>query len=83
MEKTVEVHLDENVDARAIAEVVQEASKYESTLHLLAGNVRANVKSIMGMMALQLHEGDKITLVAEGGDETEAIAGLEACFTKA
>ena len=83
MEKTFEVHLEENVDARTIAQVVQVASKYESTLHLLAGNVRANVKSIMGMMALQLREGDQVTLVAEGGDETEAIAGLEAYFTKA
>ena len=83
MEKTIEVNRDQNVDARAIAHIVQVASKYESTLHLLAGNVSANVKSIMGMMALQLHAGDKITLVAEGGDETDAIAGLESCFTKA
>ena len=83
MEKTIAINLEQGDVARQIAQVVQVASKYESTLHLLAGNVSANVKSIMGMMALQLREGDKITLVAEGGDETEAIAGLEACFTKA
>ena len=83
MEKTIAVNLDREVDARMVAQVVQVASKYESTLHVLAGNVSTNVKSIMGMMALQLRRGDEITLVAEGGDETEAIAGLEACFTKA
>ena len=82
MQKTISLTLEEEEYARKIPQVVQIASKYESTLHLLAGNVSANIKSIMGMMALHLHEGDHITLVAEGGDETEAIAGLEACFTK-
>ena len=82
MEKTIAVNLKQDVDARMVAHVVQVASKYESTLHLLAGNVCANIKSIMGMMALQLREGDRITLVAEGGDDTEAIESLEACFTK-
>ncbi|MBR5968900.1 MAG: HPr family phosphocarrier protein [Lachnospiraceae bacterium] len=68
------------VDARGIAKAVQLASHYESALHIKARNMSANLKSIMGMMALELAKGEEITLVAEGSDEEEALAGLQHYF---
>ena len=35
----------------------------------------------MGMMSLSLQEGEDITVVAEGKDEKEAVAGVEGFLT--
>lgn len=83
MKKTFSVSLEDELDAREIAEVVQRAGKYESSLHLLVRNAKVNLKSIMGMMALHLTKGDEVTLVAEGADELAAIDGMQACFQRA
>ena len=40
-------------------------------------NKRVNVKSIMGMMSLQLGNGEELTVVADGDDEADAIQGVE------
>ena len=78
MEKTsFHVNLSSGLDPRSIAEIVQVASRYDSTLHIQAKETRVNAKSIMGMMTLQLNPGEEITLVAEGGDEQDALNGLQ------
>ncbi|QSF13924.1 HPr family phosphocarrier protein [Mycoplasma sp. Mirounga ES2805-ORL] len=41
-----------------------------------------NLKSIMNVMALDIHNGDIITVEANGIDEEEAIATLEDIFKK-
>ena len=43
----------------------------------IAHLVQINAKSIMGMMSLKLQKGECITVVAEGQDEHEAVAGIE------
>ena len=78
--KKVTIGTKEVVDARGIAEAVQLASHYESSLHILVRNMSANVKSIMGMMTLELTKGEEVTLVAEGADEKEALDGLQHFF---
>ena len=42
------------------------------------GSKKINAKSIMGMMSLNLSEGTAITVAADGEDESEAVAGVEA-----
>ncbi|MBR0163084.1 MAG: HPr family phosphocarrier protein [Lachnospiraceae bacterium] len=70
------------LDGRQIAQAVQLADSFESALHLLQDNARINLKSIMGMMTVQLKAGDEITLTAEGKDEKEAVARLSEFFGK-
>lgn len=82
MEKTIAVDSAEGFDTRRLAEIVQKASSFESTLHLLVRNAKINLKSIMGMMSLRLEEGEEITLVAEGIDAADALSGMETCFHK-
>ncbi|MCQ4957027.1 HPr family phosphocarrier protein, partial [Veillonella parvula] len=36
-----------------------------------------NAKSIMGMMTLQLREGEEVLVKADGADEEEALEGIE------
>ncbi len=70
--KTVEVSMQEGLDTRPIAMLVQMASQYESTVYIEYDEKHVNAKSIMGMMTLALKNGDKVDVVTDGGDETDA-----------
>ena len=75
--KTVVVNLPADAEARPVAVLVQIASKYESKITINSQNRRINAKSIMGMMSLALAPGEKVTVIADGTDEDDAIFGME------
>ena len=58
--KTVEVSLQDGLDTRPIAMLVQTASQFESTVYIEYDKKHVNAKSIMGMMTLALKNGDKV-----------------------
>lgn len=72
-EKSIEIKMAEDFDARPIAMLVQIASRYESSVHLVAEGKKINAKSIMGMMSMALNQGETVTIVAEGNDEKDAV----------
>ena len=61
-QKTVEVKLKQGLEA------VMNAKFPGKTV---------NAKSIMGMMSLALAPGEKVTVIADGTDEDDAIFGME------
>ncbi len=75
--KSIEIKLPRGLEARPVAELVQLASKYESTVHIKAQSKKVNAKSIMGMMTLNLTSGEEVTVIADGSDEESAIADME------
>jgi catabolite repression HPr-like protein len=75
--KSIEIKLPRGLEARPVAELVQLASKYESTVHIEAQSKKVNAKSIMGMMTLNLTSGESVTVIAEGSDEESAVADME------
>lgn len=75
--KSIEIKLPRGLEARPVAELVQLASKYDSTVHIEAQSKKVNAKSIMGMMTLTLESGENVTVIAEGSDEEAAVADLE------
>lgn len=75
--KTIEVRLENGLDARPVALLVQEASKYDSKIYMEAAGRKVNAKSIMGMMTLGLNNGEEITVSTEGSDEELALENLE------
>ncbi len=77
IKKEVEIQLENGLEARPIALLVQVASQYESTIYIESEGKRVNAKSIMGMMTLVLSAGDKIVVSADGKDEEEALSGVE------
>lgn len=78
MEKrNIRVKLDSGLKARHIALLVQEASKYDSTIYLQSGEKRVNAKSIMGMMTLWIDISEELEVTADGTDEQEALDGIE------
>ena len=76
MKKSV-VKMQQDFEARPIANLVQVANRYESKIYLEHGDSRVNAKSIMGMMSLALLNGEEILVDAEGADEAEAVAAIE------
>lgn len=81
--KHITVDLPANQEARPVAMIVQVASRYNSVLHMESDHVRANVKSIMGMMAFGLKNGMEVTVTAEGSDEAEALDAVAKQLTRA
>ena len=74
--KDVQINFRTGSDARPIALIVQEASKYDSKIYLETNNKKVNVKSIMGMMSLVLKNGTKVNISADGPDEELAIENI-------
>ena len=81
IKKPITIQLSNGLEARPVAMLVQVASQYESQIYVENGTRKVNAKSIMGMMTLGLDNGEEITVVAEGSDETEAMRGIETYLT--
>ena len=57
--KNVEIKLQNGLEARPVAMLVQVASKYDSVVYLESAGKKVNAKSIMGMMSLGLNAGEE------------------------
>lgn len=75
--KDIQIKLESGLEARPIALLVQEASKYESKIYIESGDKKVNAKSIMGVMSLGLDNGEALKIYAEGVDEQAALEGIE------
>lgn len=75
--RNILIQLKNGLEARPVALLVQEASKYESTIYIQTEEKKVNAKSIMGMMSLGLGEGDELTVAADGTDELTAVNNIE------
>jgi len=64
--------------ARAAARLVGLTSQYQSSIEIERNGRRVNGKSIMGVMMLAAAQGSEITIHADGADEAEAMAAIEA-----
>ena len=75
--KDIRVNLENGLEARPVALLVQEASKYDSKIYIQSKDRRVNAKSIMGMMTLGLDNGETLEVSADGTDEQFAVDGIE------
>lgn len=69
--------------ARPAALLVQAAGKFDSEINLEYKSRKANLKSIMGVMAMGIPQGSEFSISAEGSDEETAIASLHETLDKA
>lgn len=75
-QKAVTIKLEQGLEARPVAMLVQVASKHSSSVYLEAEGKKVNAKSIMGMMSLGLDSGEMVTVIADGPDEEAAVADM-------
>ena len=68
------------IHARPAGILVKKTQPYASEITLVKGDKQANGKSMRSVMGLGARNGDEITVQAEGADEADAVAELEAFF---
>ncbi len=64
--------------ARPATFFIQKANTYKSSIWVEKDDRRVNAKSLLGVLSLGIAKGMTVTLIADGSDEKEALAGLVA-----
>ncbi|WP_042351154.1 phosphocarrier protein HPr [Bacillus massiliigorillae] len=77
IEKSFTVISEVGIHARPATLLVRTASNYDANLTITYNGKEANLKSIMGIMALAIPNGANIRIFADGQDATAAITSLE------
>lgn len=75
--KKIKIQLQNGLEARPVAVLVQVASQFDSRIYVECGDRKVNAKSIMGMMTLGLDTGEEVIVSAEGDDEENAMNDIE------
>ncbi|HCE46997.1 MAG TPA: HPr family phosphocarrier protein [Lentisphaeria bacterium] len=65
---------------RPMAKVVQIASQFQSEVFIECNDVRANGKSILELMMLQISPKTEFTVLAYGDDSTDAVQAIREFF---
>ena len=63
--------------ARAAAKLVHTAARFRSDIKIRKGDEEVDGKSILGILLLAAGHGSKLTVKANGEDESEALAAVE------
>jgi len=64
--------------ARPAAVLANAAKKFSSDIRLQLGEQHANAKSVVAIMGMEVSHGDRVVLVAQGSDASEAVQSLAA-----
>ena len=62
--------------ARPATFFIQKTNSFKSSIWVEKEDRKVNAKSLLGVLSLGIAQGMTITLLAEGSDEDEALAGL-------
>jgi phosphocarrier protein HPr len=76
-EINLEIKNDVGLHARPAALFVQTASKFNSTITVKNGEIKANAKSLLSVLTLGAGNGAVITVIAEGQDAGQALKALK------
>ncbi|MGN0354482.1 MAG: HPr family phosphocarrier protein [Muricoprocola sp.] len=68
---------------KSVADICTESIKYQSQITLQSGNTVANAKSVLNILTACAKFGNKVTLICDGKDETEALEKLGELIEKA
>jgi len=86
LRKEMQIDITKEPEKHPIAKLVQEASRFSSSIFFEYKDKNVNAKSIMGMMTFvgimkkALEENDKITLSVDGSDEEDALKSMSSFF---
>ncbi|MGB0956358.1 MAG: HPr family phosphocarrier protein [Panacagrimonas sp.] len=76
VQREVEIVNRLGLHARAAAKLVTLASSFSADVRIRKDGRQVSGKSIMGVMMLAAAQGSRITLVAEGEDQVQALDAL-------
>ena len=81
-EKEIIVTNPKGIHARPSAMLVQSATDCQSTITLIHGDKKANIRSIFDIMMLCATHGSVLTIRTEGADEVEAMRQIVEIFNR-
>lgn len=76
VQQDVNVKIKVGLASNNLALFIQKASRYSADIFVEKGELRANAKSLLGLLSLQIANNDTVKLIAEGDDEAQAIEDL-------
>ena len=74
--RSVTIKNSVGLHARPATFFIQKANSFKASIWVEEDDCRVNAKSLLGVLSLGISQGTKITLIADGQDEAEAVAGL-------
>ena len=72
VEKQVRIENKLGLHARAASQLVQVANTFSASITLHKGDKSADANSVLGLMMLESHQGEYVTIVSEGEDAVQA-----------
>jgi phosphocarrier protein HPr len=76
IEKEVTIVNRLGIHARAAGNLRRTASRFKSEIVIKRRSMRANAKSLLGLMALEAAQGTSVTIMARGQDADQAVKTL-------
>ena len=76
LEKKFKIINPTGLDARNSSNLVSKCGKFTADIKLHLGNTAVDSKSIMGVMSLNVHKGEIISISVNGIDEVEALEAI-------
>ena len=74
--RSVTIQNSVGLHARPATFFIQKANSYKCSIWVEKEDCRVNAKSLLGVLSLGIVKGTKITLIADGNDENEAVSSL-------
>ena len=74
--KEVVVNNQVGLHARPATFLIQKANEFKSGIWVEKDERRVNAKSLLGVLSLGIIKGTKITIIADGADEQQAVDTL-------
>lgn len=61
---------------RPAGKISEISLQFTSKIQIKKGNQIANAKSVLGLLAARVQQGDEIEIICEGADENEALVAV-------
>ena len=74
--RSVTIQNSVGLHARPATFFIQKANSYKCSIWVEKEDCRVNAKSLLGVLSLGVSQGTTITIIADGNDEADAVAGL-------
>jgi phosphocarrier protein HPr len=72
----------QGLHARPATTLIKLVKKYKSTISLKRGEKTVLLKSMLNIIALNIKDGETVSIRIEGEDEFEALANIDQFFTQ-
>ena len=73
---------EEGLHARPATFFIQKANSYKSSIWIEKDDRRVNAKSLLGVLSMGITKGTRVSILAEGPDEEEAVKALTEMLVK-